>query len=113
MVVQDRDYTDFWAEETTLEQTLLLDILFLLYYEPLYSCKAVRLKELLKMFQVSLSNVGWSFSLLPALSSSGQSLQLMKMLFLTLHALVQQVDICVIAVSIFFCCPVRSFCCSS
>jgi hypothetical protein len=35
-----------------LEQTLLLDILFLLYYEPLHSCKAARLKELLQTFQV-------------------------------------------------------------
>jgi nuclear pore complex protein Nup188 len=48
----DREYTGFWAEETALEQILLLDILFLLYYEPLHSCKAARLKELLQTFQV-------------------------------------------------------------
>jgi nuclear pore complex protein Nup188 len=54
---QDREYTGFWAEETALEQTLLLDILFLLYYEPLHSCKAARLKELLQTFQVEFWTV--------------------------------------------------------
>lgn len=49
---QDREYTVFWAEETVLEQSLLLDVLFLLYYEPLNSCKAARFKELLTSFQV-------------------------------------------------------------
>lgn len=51
-MTQDREYTIFWAEETVLEQSLLLDILFLLYYEPLNSCKAARFKELLSCFQV-------------------------------------------------------------
>ncbi|CAM6047081.1 unnamed protein product [Sphagnum compactum] len=50
----DREYTGFWAEETALEQTLLLEILFLLYYEPLHSCKAARLKELLQTFQATV-----------------------------------------------------------
>lgn len=52
--MQDREYTVFWAEETVLEQSLFLDILFLLYYEPLLSCKATRLTELLQLFQVNI-----------------------------------------------------------
>lgn len=52
--MQDREYTVFWAEETVLEQSLFLDILFLLYYEPLLSCKATRLMELLQLFQVNI-----------------------------------------------------------
>jgi nuclear pore complex protein Nup188 len=64
---QDREYTGFWAEETALEQTLLLDILFLLYYEPLHSCKAARLKELLQTFQATVfrSSYGERLSITP------------------------------------------------
>lgn len=57
LMTQDREYTVFWAEETVLEQSLLLDILFLLYYEPLNSCKAARFKELLSCFQVLFSKM--------------------------------------------------------
>ncbi|XP_024375793.1 uncharacterized protein [Physcomitrium patens] len=54
----DREYTVFWAEETVLEQSLLLDVLFLLYYEPLNSCKAARFKELLSCFQGTVFGSG-------------------------------------------------------
>jgi hypothetical protein len=49
---QDCEYPGFWKEVTTLEQTVLLDILALLYYEPLHLCKGAHLKELLQSFQV-------------------------------------------------------------
>ncbi|KAG0574974.1 hypothetical protein KC19_VG307200 [Ceratodon purpureus] len=54
----DREYTVIWAEETVLEQSLLLDILFLLYYEPLNSCKASRFKKLLSWFQATVFGSG-------------------------------------------------------
>ncbi|BBM99100.1 nuclear pore complex protein Nup188 [Marchantia polymorpha subsp. ruderalis] len=47
----DRQYADLWAEEAALEQTLLLDNVFLLYYEPLCVCKFTRLKELIILFE--------------------------------------------------------------
>ncbi|KAL3701186.1 hypothetical protein R1sor_019208 [Riccia sorocarpa] len=47
----DRQYADLWAEEAALEQTLMLDCVFLLYYEPLCVCKFTRLKQLISFFE--------------------------------------------------------------
>ncbi|KAL2650470.1 hypothetical protein R1flu_018598 [Riccia fluitans] len=47
----DRQYADLWAEEAALEQTLLLDCAFLLYYEPLCVCNFARLKQLISLFE--------------------------------------------------------------
>ncbi|CAM6095025.1 unnamed protein product [Calypogeia fissa] len=47
----DREYADLWAEQTAFEQTLLLDIIFLVYYKPLCVCKLTQFKDLLDIFE--------------------------------------------------------------
>ncbi|XP_059074406.1 uncharacterized protein LOC131045463 isoform X2 [Cryptomeria japonica] len=57
----DLQYVDMWAEETLIEENLILDILFLLYYEPFCICTVDRFKKLLSMFKeiiTGCSNIG-------------------------------------------------------
>ncbi|KAJ7540471.1 hypothetical protein O6H91_10G016600 [Diphasiastrum complanatum] len=51
LLLQALEYADMWVEETILEQSLLMDVLFLLYYKPLCICNSSRWEELLLMFQ--------------------------------------------------------------
>lgn len=50
----DSNLSNLWAEEIVMEQNLVMDILFLLYYEPLCSCSFARWKELFVLFQGEL-----------------------------------------------------------
>lgn len=51
----DLRYADLWAEETLIEESLIMDILFLLYYEPVRVCTADRWKSLLGVFKDIIS----------------------------------------------------------
>eukprot|EP00249_Psilotum_nudum_P036507 c7711_g1_i1 orf=103-2532(+) len=47
----DPGLISLWAEETAVEQSLVLDILFLLYYEPICPCSFHKWKEIFVMFE--------------------------------------------------------------
>lgn len=51
----DLRYADLWAEETLIEESLIMNILFLLYYEPAHICTADRWKSLLGVFKDIIS----------------------------------------------------------
>ncbi|XP_012436343.1 uncharacterized protein LOC105762916 [Gossypium raimondii] len=51
----DVDLFTLWAEETLLEDNLVLDIIFLIYYESLCTCTAERWKNLCLLYKVTLS----------------------------------------------------------
>lgn len=51
----DLQYADLWAEETLIEESLIMDILFLLYYEPVRVCTADKWKRLLGVFKDIIS----------------------------------------------------------
>lgn len=50
----DLTFMKLWAEEIVMEENLIMDIMFLLYYEPLSSCSFTRWKELFLMFQTKV-----------------------------------------------------------
>lgn len=41
-----------WAEETLLEDNLVFDIIFLIYYESLCACSAEKWKKLCSLYKV-------------------------------------------------------------
>ncbi|MBA0619886.1 hypothetical protein Godav_005677 [Gossypium davidsonii] len=51
----DVDLFTLWAEETLLEDNLVLDIIFLIYYESLCTCTAERWKNLCLLYKGTLS----------------------------------------------------------
>ncbi|XVE48907.1 hypothetical protein DITRI_Ditri01bG0039400 [Diplodiscus trichospermus] len=51
----DVDLFTLWAEETLLEDNLVLDIIFLIYYESLCTCSAEKWKNLCSLFKGILS----------------------------------------------------------
>ncbi|ERN13437.1 hypothetical protein AMTR_s00041p00195800 [Amborella trichopoda] len=50
-MLQDVDLANLWAEETLIEDNLILDILFLVYYEPFCACTSEQWKKLCSLFQ--------------------------------------------------------------
>lgn len=46
-------FINLWAEQAVVEEHLVMDIVFLLYFDPLCSCSFMRWKELFVMFKVS------------------------------------------------------------
>ncbi|GAB2267938.1 hypothetical protein Dimus_002914, partial [Dionaea muscipula] len=49
--LQDVDLFILWAEETLMEVNLVLDILFLLYYESFCTCSAATWKTLCLLYK--------------------------------------------------------------
>ena len=56
MLYQDVDAFSLWAEETLIEDNLVLDILFLAYYESLSTCNGGTWKALCSLYKVSCSS---------------------------------------------------------
>lgn len=56
--LQDFDLYTLWAEETLIEDNLILDILFLVYYESFCDCDAECWKKLCALYEVSFSSYG-------------------------------------------------------
>ncbi|KAK8501758.1 hypothetical protein V6N12_072895 [Hibiscus sabdariffa] len=59
----DVDLFTLWAEETLLENNLVLDIVFLIYYESLCTCSAERWKKLCSLYKGTLSG-SYNFGML-------------------------------------------------
>lgn len=51
--MQDVDLYTLWAEETLIEDNLILDILFLAYYESFCTCDAKCWKKLFELYKVT------------------------------------------------------------
>lgn len=50
--LQDVDLITLWAEETLIEANLVLDILFVAYYESFCTCNGERWKNLCSLYKV-------------------------------------------------------------
>ena len=62
--LQDVDLFTLWAEETLIEDNLILDILFLIYYESFCVCNGAQWQNLCLLYKVCCHpfvNVGFCF----------------------------------------------------
>lgn len=62
--LQDIDLFTLWAEETLIEDNLILDILFLIYYESFCVCNGAEWKKLCLLYKVCChpnANLGFHF----------------------------------------------------
>lgn len=56
--LQSVDFFTLWAEETLIEDNLVLDILFLAYYESFCTCNGKQWKKLCLLYEVRCSIIG-------------------------------------------------------
>lgn len=59
--LQSVDFFTLWAEETLIEDNLVLDILFLAYYESFCTCNGKQWKKLCLLYEVRYSIIGNKF----------------------------------------------------
>lgn len=50
--LKDADFFTLWAEETLIEDNLVLDILFLAYYDSFCTCSSEMWKKFISLYKV-------------------------------------------------------------